>query len=52
MIINVKDKDTMAIDDDLGYVEIEWMECFDNPSIYIYIFNLIAYQNILCIIKY
>lgn len=30
----VKDKDAMAVDDTLGLVNVEWMDCFNNPSIY------------------
>jgi hypothetical protein len=28
----VKDEDTMAVDDLLGQVEVDWMDCFNNPS--------------------
>lgn len=30
--LNVFDADAMAKDDKLGYVDVEWMECFENPT--------------------
>jgi len=30
--LEIMDEDKMAIDDKLGEVLVDWMDCFDNPS--------------------
>ena len=34
IVFKVMDKDTGAIDDDLGQVSIDWMECVNNPGLW------------------